>query len=155
MNNQEEMEAARADLEAAQANLAAVQKRLEDMSKPKKWEPKGGDWYVDYEGYPSYAPHTETERIVGSEYPTYEGAASAAPFITFYKRLCCLAQELNPSGKVGGNYGVFNPCDSPLEPCEWRVASGWKNDPLGLFETMLAAKQAAFILNRDGWELPQ
>lgn len=151
MNNQEEMNAARADLEAAQANLAAAQKRLEDMSKPKKWEPKGGNYCVNLFGQVQHyiLDNMSEPLIAGSLYPTLEGARSAALFITFYKRLCCLAQELNPSGKVGGDYGVYR---SPRNGEGWVYSRWWTNDSLGLFETPCAAEDACEIMNRDGWK---
>lgn len=153
MNNQEEMNAAKADLEAAQAKLAAAQKRLEEMSKPKKWHPKGGDYYVSSRGQVDgyLCPHPSV-RLTGSLYPTYEAAKSAAPYITSYKRLCCLAQELNPSGLVGGDYGVYL---APYNGEGWVSSRWWTNDNLGLFETAAAAEDACRIMNRDGWKLHQ
>lgn len=150
-NIQSDIAAARAKLDAVSAELRALEERAkQEATKP--WEPKGGMHYLSSNGRvcTSGVRSEVTWRKAGTEYPTREAAESALPYVTFFKRLCCLAQELNPSGKVGGRYWL-----SPYRGV-WEAAH-WQNnhrDATCVFETEEAAKRAAEILNRDAWKVP-
>lgn len=148
---QNQIEEAKRLLSDAQAQLDALQ-RSAAVEAPKSWEPKGGDWFINNAGDVFPGILTEPARRAGTEYPTREAADSAAPYVTFFKRLCCLAAELNPSGKVGGRYRIV----TDDEGSTWRrnAAGVINRDPWDLFETSDAAERAAEIATRDGWKVP-
>jgi hypothetical protein len=143
------IEGVRAQINEARARIANAEAELAKMeAKTAKWEPKGGEWFLAVNGCVRKAGHTCVDSDAGSEYPTREAAESALPYVTFYKRLCCLAQELNPSGRVGGSFFVYHFQGA------W---CGTRTDlavATRLFETMEAAQNAATVMNRDGWKLP-
>lgn len=159
-NIQSDIAAARAKLDAVSAELRALEERAkQEATKP--WEPKGGNFFISAPGRvderllrkPPSA--TETSAILaGSLYPTREAAESALLYVTFFKRLCCLAQELNPSGKVGGSFYLL---PGGSEDCIWSAhcTSGPSMRTVDcLFQTKAAAEKAAEILNRDKWVTP-
>lgn len=143
------IEQIRDEVAQAQARLAAAEAKLRELeTKPAKWEPKGGRYSLMAEGSVWSGAEKRNWAKSGSSYPTQEAAESALPYVTFYKRLCCLAQELNPSGKVGGRYAV-----------SLGESGYWRSIPVmgcadGLFQDATAAGKAADILNRDNWQLP-
>lgn len=141
------IEQIRDEVAQAQARLAAAESKLRELeAKSAKWEPKGGEYFLGIYGGVRQGGTEEQSRIAGGEYPTREAAESALPYVTFYKRLCCLAQELNPSGKVGGKFGVTRD-------------GRWMGIQIfgcidSVFETEGAAERAAEIMTRDNWQLP-
>ncbi len=145
---QSDIAAVRQQIEAATAKLRELEKKAAEPPAP--WQPKGGEYVVGLDGDVFAVPTIlSVHTMAGSRYPTPDAARSAVPYVTFFKRMCCLAQELNPSGKVGG---VFNIC------CGIR---GWftygnsgMKDQNNLFETYESAEKAAAILNRDGVKPP-
>lgn len=141
------IEEVRAQINEARARLANAEAEFAKMeAKPEKWEPNGGEYYLDCWGRIAESKTSTASRIAGSEYPTREAAESALPYVTFYKRLCCLAQELNPSGKVGGKFATFS-------DRHWHSIEVY-NCIDAVFETEEAADRAAEIMNRDNWKLP-
>ena len=154
-NLQSDIASVRAKLEQAQNELRALEARAKQEAETP-WEPKGGEYILT--PYASVATTSGINsvkgacRTDGSLYPTREAAESALPYVTFFKRLCCLAQELNPSGKVGGKYYVSrNPGEKMWHRRTW---AGSTNHVIGLFETEDAADRAADIMNRDKWTVP-
>lgn len=151
INQSEELAAVRRQLEEATVKLRELEaKQKQEASKP--WEPPGGGFYITSINDIGLGETANSYRLVGSEYPTEEAAKSALPYIVFFKRLCCLAQSLNPSGKVGGNFYVTRFHER---------STGWAGnerfntkDVTCVFETEEAAKKAAEIMNRDQWKLP-
>ena len=160
MNIQSDIAAARAKLDAVSAELRALEERAKkEATAHARWEPKGGDFRLTASGtfsrYLFNGDNAGRDMLLadGTLYPTREAAESALPYVTFFKRLCCLAQELNPSGKVGGRYYVTRP--TPHDQT-WKARS-WVGDDRGcfcIFETEAAANRAAEIMNRDSWEVP-
>lgn len=141
----------RKDLEAATARLKTLEEQARQPAVVPKWEPKGGSFFVNAESNvlgPVAASDSDKLRSYGRDYPTREAAESVAPYFLFYQRLCALAQELNPSGKVGGRYYVF------MHRGKWSSASTGAQMVDSLFETEGAVDKAAEIMNRDGWKLP-
>lgn len=55
-----------------------VGKKIAESLKPKMWEPKGGDWYVNYIGEVIGAVSSTTTRLVGIESETEQGAQRIA-----------------------------------------------------------------------------
>lgn len=151
---QNQIEEAKRLLSDAQAQLDALQKAAA-VEAPKPWEPKGGEYYLHPDGTVQDCPISHPSFVrAGAEYPTKEAAESAAPYVTFFKRLCCLAAELNPSGKVGGRFYVIQGRYGKGEPWEARKWIGDPRDIYCVFETLGAAKKAAEIMRRDGWKVP-
>jgi len=148
---QQAIEAARIKLDQVSAELRALEARAAEEARGP-WEPKGGAFFHrSSSGTVGDALSDEGSRKNGYEYPTRKAAESAWPYVTFFRRLCCLAVELNPSGKVGGQYRVS--CYDGL----WRssiAVSATYRDPWDLFETRDAALKACEIMNRDGWKTP-
>ena len=154
-NLQSDIASVRAKLEQAQNELRALEARAkQEATAQTRWEPKGGAFYLHTDGCVQECRNNtdSSSRLDGTDYPTREAAESALPYVTFFKRLCCLAQELNPSGKVGGRYYVSRNANVP----QWhtRTWGGSINHVIGLFETEDAADHAAAIMTRDGWDLP-
>lgn len=150
MNTHEELTKARAELASAQERLAKLeaQAKEEAAKAAAPWEPKGGDWYLRHDGSVFRGILLPEEIQAGTCYPTREAAESALPYVTFFKRLCCLAAELNPSGKVGGAFGLL------AGPNGWGIEHFNSRHIHYLFETDEAAQEAAIILTRDGWKVP-
>jgi len=72
------------EIAKAQETLNQLQKKL-DEEKNKKWEPKGGDWYVNH----------KNSRAAGLEFETSSSADKASAAYRRYHRLYKLAEELN------------------------------------------------------------
>lgn len=64
------------------------------IAKPK-WEPKGGDWYVEGDGEARRVASIDSTRKFGIEFDTKEAAEKAAKYYRFINRLYKLAEELN------------------------------------------------------------
>lgn len=148
---QQAIEAARIKLDQVSAELRALEARAAEEAR-RPWEPKGGQFYL-------FTPHKDgpqvgsgasddAARLHGREYPTREAAEAAFPYVSFFARLCCLAAELNPSGKVGGDHFVCYAHGS------WGAYRNVGQSIAAIFETRAVALKACEILNRDGWKTP-
>jgi len=150
-NIEEQIAVARKKLHDVLNELKALEQRAKEEEGP--WEPPGGDWVAAIarnEIIPARMFMFPAKGFPFS-YPTRESAEAALPYLRFFTRLVRLAADVNPSGKPGG---------------EWRVSVtyggknwgyGWVSGdraPWDLFETHEAAKRAADIMNRDGWDVP-
>ncbi len=141
-------------IEKLQSKIALLQEQLETISKtPDKWEPPGCSFYITSLGHVKMSVTDDVCRAFGVEFPTQKVAESAIKYMRFNNWMLCLAAYLNPNGKIGGRWGVYmahSDSDirflvSPIDPAIY------KNHPEGLFATEKIAKQAAEIMNRDGW----
>ena len=141
------------DIAALRAQLADLSAKLDALqaqpAKAEKWDPKGGDWYVNHGGCVYRTPSDEPLRLFGIQHETQISAESAVPYMRFHNRLLCLAAELNPSGKVGGTHGV---CYGGSEAWGTITALG-AGDPDSLFENRRIAEKACETMNRDGWKI--
>ena len=147
----EELESLYNQLAYAQDAVKELQEKLEQAKKEQEpWEPKSGYWcwclYAD--GDILKGKSDTISRKYGVEFQTEESAEHTEPFFRFYHRLCQLAIELNPSGKVGGEYFV-------ALKRKWEAAYMSYGYVGTVFETKKAAQKAADIMNRDKWELPK
>lgn len=84
-----------------QQEIAELQKQLEEKQKtlsamPDKWEPKGGDFVVDFNGFVSRAPTADDTRVFGTEYATREQAEKAAKAMLAHNRLLAYVAEFAP-----------------------------------------------------------
>ena len=140
------------EIERKQRELANELEQLrKDAEKPMPWEPKHGDWGLHGDGSVEYGL-IDAFRLHGSEFDTEEAAKRASKIYRFYHRLCKLAEELNPSGKIGGMFSVYySITDDKWKPCG---ASKLTKSIDCLFETLESSKEACEILNRDNWQLP-
>lgn len=75
--------------------LGALIKERDANSKPEKWEPKGGEWYVDTVGAVCDVPSDIDCKNYGVEFETREAAEKAAKYYRKIHRLYKLAEELN------------------------------------------------------------
>ncbi len=94
---------------------------------------------------------TAVEAAFGAEvdFGTREAAESAKDARIFFQRLQCLADEVNPSGKVGGRWQLFYTSIG-----QWK-AYEYSSFHIGfMLETHNAAAKAAEIFNRDGIKPP-
>jgi hypothetical protein len=155
MNKTELKQSMKARIDELESNIAVLKKEmaeLQEVEKPEKWNPKGGHFTLYSDG--SIIPSTRStysDRMSGLEFSTHKAAESAHDVRIFFQRMQCLAAELNPSGKVGGNFEVYW-----YKPDNGWSASHYSNsfDMGYMFETKEAARKACEILNRDGVKPP-
>lgn len=155
--NKQEIEQTIANVEQQLASLKAELLKQAAPEPLKKWERKGcivlceDGSIMDYAGT-GLGPLIG-EELQGRTYQTLESAKSVKPYDAFYGLLCGLACDLNPSGRLGGKWGVY-----------WNgYHAKWYNDPDSINSTWLpnqlfasydVAEQAVYILNRDGIKPP-
>ena len=149
-----DLEILASQLAYAQDAVKELQEKLEQAKKEQEpWEPKPGQFIMRVDGDISTSDYGHFVDSVpfGMVFQTRESARHTEPFFRFYHRLCQLAIELNPSGKVGGRFGVYYHEDDKV----W-MTHFYNNPTLeSVFETREAVKKAAYILNHDGWRLPK
>ena len=95
-----------------QQEIAELQKQLEEKQKalsamPDKWEPKGGDFVVDFNGFVSRAPTADDTRVFGTEYKTREQAEKAAKAMRAHNRLLAYVAEFAPDYDPSWTDGEF------------------------------------------------
>ncbi len=143
-------------IEELQSEIALLQNQLDQISKiPDKWEPPGGSFYINRWGEINATNSEGISRDFGAEFTTIKAADSAIKYKRFHNWMLCLAAYLNPNGKVGGEWGVYmahSNSDISFRASQIDPAI-YKNHPEGLFATEKIAKQAAEIMNRDGWKV--
>jgi len=85
-----------------QQEIAELQKQLEEKQKtlsamPDKWEPKGGDWFVDLSGEAGTTSMMARElSAFGVSYATREQAEKAAKAMRAHNRLLAYVAEFAP-----------------------------------------------------------
>lgn len=82
------------EIAKAQETLNQLQKKL-DEEKNKKWEPKGGRYYVSISGKAEEGVSAPRCKGFGNEFETKEAADKASVAYRRYNRLYKLAEELN------------------------------------------------------------
>lgn len=152
MNKTELEQSMKARIDELESNIAVLKKEmaaLQEVEKPAKWEPKGGNYYIciHADGSTGTIYHVGNRLgLLGLSFPTREAAESARDARIFFQRLQCLAAELNPSGKVGGRHEIYW---SALYN-HWQYGYYHCPSTAGcMFETSQAAEKACEILNRD------
>ena len=84
-----------------QAELNKLFSAIEESRKTsqvepvKSWEPKGGEWFIDFFGQVRHASSTGDYRLFGSEFQTEEEAERASKFVSRQLWMFHLAEELN------------------------------------------------------------
>ena len=129
--------------------ITNLKKKAKQAKQAEVWQPKGGEWTT----LPGMVVknmhlHSDTARraaLAGRLYQNEAQAVAAQKRIDFYARLVALATELNPSGVIGGNYGI-----------QWdvnyrRVIILYNEGVLGLFQTPEAANKAVILINQERW----
>ena len=100
-----------------QQEIAELQKQLEEKQKalsamPDKWEPKGGDWFVDLSGEAGTISVMVRElSAFGVSYATREQAEKAAKAMRAHNRLLAYVAEFAPDMPIGDAYVAWS-CDS-------------------------------------------
>ena len=140
------------DLETRQRQIADELEQLRNQShEVVPWEPKGGNWTVFMAANEaSQYVLNDDFRLPGLQFQTEAEAKAALKAYRFYMRLYKLACEVNPSGKVGGNWYVYwNSVWWCYRPCRGELICN-------VFETVEAVQKACEIMNRDKdqWEWP-
>lgn len=84
-----------------QQDILELQEHLEEKQKslaamPDKWEPKGGEYYVSWEGLVRFSDSTGDARIFGVEYATREQAEKALMATRAHNRLLNYVAEFAP-----------------------------------------------------------
>jgi len=133
------------DVQEIQAKLDKLELETPDPVVP--WEPMKSGWIVLSTGE---AYHSNIGAYCA--FRTKKDAEQASKFFTFYQRLYSLAMEMNEKHEAEGNKKLYSvACDKG----PWTTASigsfGFIDQ---VFTSSKAAKEAADIMNRDGWELP-
>jgi hypothetical protein len=133
---------------------------LPDVLAPvvEKWIPKTGSYHVgaSNQGFRARVsagspPSMQTNYAShGLSYPNREAAEEAAKRLAFWARLMALACELN-GGSIGGPAAVMFHGRTNLW-IEFPVRSENLAATGGLFKDLQTAKEAAEIMNRDGWQ---
>lgn len=158
MNKTELEQSMKARIDELESNIAVLKKEmaaLQEVEKPEKWEPNGGKFCLGSDGYIREICETAPHREAGALFPTREAAESARDARIFFQRLQCLAAELNPSGKVGGAWGIRYDSQHRDDRPWYAFTMGSRIATLdAMFETIEASEKAAKILNRDGVKPP-
>jgi len=101
-----------------QQEIADLQKQLEEKQKalsamPDKWEPKGGEFFVNVDSSITHCQNSGSYRKFadfGVEYATREQAEKAAKAMRAHNRLLAYVAEFAPdyeSHKVTGEFNAF------------------------------------------------
>ena len=119
-----------------QQEIAELQKQLEEKQKalaatPERWEPKGGEWWINYNGIVETAESTRAARNFGAEYATREQAEKAAKAMRAHNRLLAYVAEFAPDYKfVIGSKNYFIYFD--IEARDWILSYSHFHNALGV-----------------------
>ena len=80
-------------LEELKAMVSVLQKKIEALEKPKQWEPKGGDWWVDTSGIAREYESSPCTIKFGVERQTAEAAEKASAAMRTHNRLLAYVDE--------------------------------------------------------------
>ena len=95
-----------------QQEIADLQKQLEEKQKalsamPEKWEPKGGEYWVNAHGLVRHDVTSRVTRDYGAEYATREQAEKAAKAMRAHNRLLAYVAEFAPDYEPDWNDGAI------------------------------------------------
>ncbi len=84
-----------------QQEIAELQKQLEEKQKalsamPDKWEPKGGEYWINAHGLVRHDVTSRVTRNYGAEYATREQAEKASKAMRAHNRLLAYVAEFAP-----------------------------------------------------------
>jgi ABC-type Fe3+-hydroxamate transport system substrate-binding protein len=136
---------------SVKAQINRIIKETPDPVTP--WDPKGGMYTVTYNGWICHSagdrPHHPR---AGRTFPTRNAAEQASKFFTFYQRYYSLAMEMNAKHEATySRYSIWFDSRHRLWCAGPHILS---QDLTSLFTSQAGAKEAADIMNEDGWELP-
>lgn len=143
------------DLNDIDKAIQTMTKLKELQQKEEKWQPKGGDYYIQMNGKVySFAKPQQAEIDFGMAFETRQAAEKATKAYRKYHRLYKLAEELNPPDwdtdwsdadqeKFGLNYDHLQD--------QWRVLCFYQTSSPGsvYFASKERAEQAIKILEGD------
>jgi hypothetical protein len=121
----------------------------------KKWQPKGGDWWVDAEGEVVKVETSGASKDFGTERHTEEQAQRAAVEMRRFNRLLALRDELCgddvptlESSNISKYFIVYNGFENT-----WDVSAMYKGFVTPCFKTEQQARRACDMLNSGEVEL--
>lgn len=148
------------DIKKEIADLKARIQELENqIVEPVKWQPVGGNWYIDGGGdiYKSFVGSTEKLRQFGTERPTEQQAERAAVEMRRFNRLLALRDELCGDDVL---MSWFSPDDRKYfiyfshGQDRWNCSSDGTNESITPYYTTLKlAQKACDMLNSGEVEL--
>jgi len=124
-------------------------------TKPKKWQPMGGAWWIDSEGIINEVPSTPATKNFGMERPTPEQAQRALTEMIRFHRLLALRDELCGDDVVDwsrdeAKYYLY--CNEKNKT--WDVNGNFVQNNSGIyFTTIKSAQRACDMLNSGEVEL--
>ena len=141
------------ELQELKTKIAELQSRI--VAEPVKWQPKGGYYCVNADGYVRQSHSTEDFQLNGVERKTKEQAQRAAVEMRRFNRLLALRDEL-----CGNDVPTFESSNTPK--CfivyngfedTWEVSAIYKGLVTPCFKTEKQARRACDMLNSGEVEL--
>ena len=80
-------------LEELKATAAKLQKQIEELEKPKQWEPRGGGYWISCKGIVDNASPVINAARFGTERLTQEAAEKASAAMRTHNRLLAYVDE--------------------------------------------------------------
>jgi hypothetical protein len=146
-------------LETTETAIKALQDYAENLRSmmeketPVKWQPVGGEWYVDAEGDVVRSDSSDKFKEFGVERPTAQQAERAAVEMRRFNRLLALRDELCADGlcdEDGTKYFIF----FNTEYKKWNSTRYLVSDYVSpCFTTQESAQRACDMLNSGEVEL--
>jgi hypothetical protein len=95
------------EIQQLRKTIADALKRVEELelaqaakNAPVKWEPKGGDYYIEIDGCVNHSTTINSSREFGVERETEEQAEHAAEWMRKFNRLMCWFEENAPGHDI-------------------------------------------------------
>lgn len=132
---------------------ARIQELENQIAEPVKWQPVGGNWFIDDEGIVFHSPSTQGMKEFGHERPTNEQAERAAVEMRKFNRLLALHDELDVGNWIIGktNYYIYYDYING----NYRVCTNSSTQIMGAvyFTSQESVKKACDMLNSGEVEL--
>jgi Fe-S cluster biogenesis protein NfuA len=87
-------------LKDLKTDIEAKIAEIEGSQSPVKWEPKGGDYYIDLAGNVHGSSSVKESRLFGIERETEEQAEHSAGWMRKFNRLLCWFDENAPEHEI-------------------------------------------------------
>ena len=142
------------ELQELKAKVAELESRI--VAEPvAKWQPEGGEWWINGEGEVRKFQHHYKASEYGTERQTKEQAKRAAVEMRRFNRLLALRDKLCgddvptlESSNISKYFIVFNGFENT-----WEVSAMYKGFVTPCFKTEQQARRACDMLNSGEMEL--